>query len=106
VLVLASSSPRRREILAAAGFEFEVRVPDILEQRAADEPAVDYVRRLAHEKALAVATHPGEIVLAADTTVMAGEELLEKPVDAGDAARMLRLMSGRDHHVITGICLR
>ena len=106
MLVLASSSPRRREILAAAGFEFVVRAPNIPERRAAGESAIEYVRRLAQEKALAVAMHPGEVVLAADTTVVAGEEILEKPVDAADAARMLRLMSGRDHHVITGICLR
>lgn len=106
MLVLASSSPRRREILAAAGFEFVVRAPHIAEERASGESPVEYVRRLAYEKALAVPMHPGETILAADTTVTVGAELLEKPVDTADAARMLWLLSGRDHHVITGICLR
>lgn len=106
MLVLASSSPRRCEILAAAGFEFVVRAPHIPEERANGESPLEYVRRLAHEKALAVPMHPGEIILAADTTVVIGDELLEKPHDAADAARMLRLLSGRVHEVITGICLR
>jgi septum formation protein len=106
VLVLASNSPRRREILTAAGFEFAVRVPDIPEDRLPAEPPIEYVRRLAEQKAFAVPMNPGEIVLAADTTVVVEDQLLEKPVDASDAARMLALLSGREHEVITGICLR
>lgn len=106
MLVLASSSPRRREILAAAGFDFVVRAPHIPEERAEGESPVEYVRRLAYEKALAVPMNPDETILAADTTVVIGADVLEKPRDASDAARMLRLLSGQVHDVITGICLR
>jgi septum formation protein len=106
VLVLASNSPRRRDILTAAGLAFVVRAPNIVEQRGAHESAIDYVRRLAEEKARAVPLNPGEIVLAADTVVVLGEQVLEKPKDQADAIRMLTLLSGREHQVITGICLR
>jgi septum formation protein len=106
VLVLASNSSRRREILTAAGLAFVVRAPNILEERRADESAVDYVRRLAEEKARAVPLNSGEIVLAADTVVVLGDQVLEKPADQADAIRMLTLLSGREHQVITGICLR
>ncbi|HYK64058.1 MAG TPA: Maf family protein [Patescibacteria group bacterium] len=105
MLVLASSSPRRREILTAAGFDFIVRAPEIPEVRRAPESPIDYVRRLAYEKARAVPMNPGETILAADTTVVIGEELLEKPRDAWDATRMLLLLSDATHDVITGICL-
>jgi septum formation protein len=106
VLVLASKSPRRREILAAAGLEFRVRTADVPEIRQPGENAVEYVRRLAQAKAEAVAASPNEIVLGADTVVVLDEHILEKPADSQDAARMLQLLSGRDHQVITGICLR
>ena len=106
MLVLASNSPRRREILTAAGFEFVVRVPDIVEVRGPGESPQAYVRRLAEHKALAVPMNPGEIILAADTTVVVGEHVLEKPLDASDAVCMLALLSGGTHEVITGICLR
>jgi septum formation protein len=106
VLVLASNSPRRREILTAAGLPFIVRAPSILEQRGAHESALDYVRRLAEEKASAVPLNPGEIVLAADTVVVLDDDVLEKPRDQADAIRMLALLSGHEHHVISGICLR
>lgn len=76
------------------------------ERRADGEAAIDYVRRLAAEKALAVASGPEEIVLGADTTVVVDEDILEKPRDTADAARMLRLLSGREHAVITGVCLK
>ena len=105
-LVLASNSPRRQEILKAAGIPFEVRAPNIEEQRQTGESPRDYVRRLAEHKALAVPMSDQEIVLAADTVVVVDEHVLEKPRDPDDAARMLRLLSGRDHQVITGICLR
>jgi septum formation protein len=106
MVVLASNSPRRKELLTAAGIPYVVRGPDIEEVRRPDEPALDYVRRLAEEKAFAIPIAPGEIVLAADTTVVVREHILEKPRDHADALRMLRLLSGQEHEVITGICLR
>lgn len=83
-----------------------VRAADIPEERQPGESPTDYVRRLAEQKAFAVPLLPGEVVLGADTTVVIGDEVLEKPRDAGDALRMLALLSGREHQVITGICLR
>ena len=106
MLVLASNSPRRREILTAAGFDFIVRVPNVNEERYPGEAPRDYVERLAEEKAFAVPWNAGEVILAADTTVVIDEHVLEKPQDAADASRMLALLSGRVHEVITGICLR
>jgi septum formation protein len=106
VLVLASTSARRQQILAAAGIPFTVRAPNIPELRHLDESPDAYVRRLAEQKAFAVPMHPGETILAGDTVVVVDEHILEKPVDHADALRMLRLLSGRDHQVITGICLR
>jgi septum formation protein len=104
-LVLASQSPRRREILERAGFEFSVRVADVPEQPFPHESPKEYVLRLSRAKAEAVHRTPEEIVLGADTVVVLDEHLLEKPRDAADAARMLRLLSGREHSVVTGICL-
>jgi len=104
-IILASQSPRRRELLTAAGFEFTVRAKPIEEVRGEGESPIDYVRRLAREKAEAAWDSPDEIVLGADTTVVADHHILEKPVDAEDARRMLALLSGREHSVITGICL-
>jgi septum formation protein len=106
VLVLASKSPRRQQILRDAGIPFVVRTADVAEERRPDEAAIDYVRRLAEEKAFAVPMNPGEVVLGADTTVVIDDHILEKPVDHADAARMLELLSGREHQVITGVCLR
>jgi septum formation protein len=83
-----------------------VRPADVLEQRQPGESPVDYVRRLAEEKAFAVALGSGETVLGADTVVVVDDLVLEKPNDSGDAAGMLELLSGREHQVITGICLR
>ena len=103
--MLASQSPRRKEILSAAGFQFVVRASYIPEQRQAGEEPIAYVTRLAREKAEAVDCAPDELILAADTVVVAGTEVLEKPRDNVDAARMLRLLAGREHQVITGICL-
>lgn len=105
-LVLASQSPRRRELLTAAGIAFTVRAPCVDEVRGAGEDPLVYVRRLAVEKARAVELGPDETILSADTVVVAEGEVLEKPRDAADAARMLRVLSGRDHEVLTGICLR
>jgi septum formation protein len=106
MLVLASQSPRRAEILRTAGIPFTVRAAEIDESPLAAEPPVDYVRRLAELKARAVDAAPDEVVLAADTTVVADGEILVKPADAADARRMLALLSGRRHEVLTGICLR
>jgi septum formation protein len=106
VLVLASRSPRRQQILRDAGIPFVVRVADVPEQRRPNESPADYVRRLAQEKAFAVTISAGEVVLGADTVVVIDGQVLEKPRDARDAERMLGLLSGREHEVITGICLR
>ena len=104
VLILASASPRRVEILRAAGVEFRVRPAHVDESLRPGEKAAAYVRRLARSKAEAVC-RPGEIVLGADTVVAAGKHILGKPSSARDAARMLRMLSGRAHEVITGVCL-
>jgi septum formation protein len=106
VLVLASKSPRRQQILSDAGIPFVVRAANVPEQRGSAESAVDYVRRLAEEKAFAVPIHSSDVVLGADTVVVVDGQVLEKPRDTADAMRMLALLSGREHQVITGICLR
>jgi septum formation protein len=109
VLILASASPRRADLLAAAGFEFVVRPVEIDEQPRDGETPVDYVLRLAREKAAAAAAaNPvsGEVVIAADTSVVVDGQILGKPVDDEDACRMLRLLSGREHEVLTGVAIR
>src|ERR1017187_1284923 len=106
VLVLASQSPRRAEILRHAGIPFVLRAAPVDETLQSGETPEDYVRRLAEEKACAVEAMPDEIVLGADTTVVVDGEILAKPADATDARRMLTLLSGRRHEVLTGICLR
>jgi len=106
MLILASQSPRRREILAAAGIPFEVRTAPVDEVRQENESPPAYVERLAIEKACAVNAAPTDWVLAADTTVVVDHHVLEKPHSEEDAARMLRLLSGREHEVLTGVCLR
>jgi septum formation protein len=106
VLVLASASPRRAELLRAAGIPFDVAVADVDETQHPGEAADAYVRRLAAAKASrAAATHPGRQVLGADTTVVLDGEVLGKPHDAAEAASMLRRLSGRSHRVLTGVCL-
>jgi septum formation protein len=108
-LILASASPRRRELLAQAGFTFEVISADVPELRKPGEDPIRFVTRLAREKAEAViagqAITPDSIVLGADTIVLVDDEVLGKPQDEADAARMLRLLSGQTHQVITGVCL-
>ena len=107
--ILASASPRRRELLAQAGFTFEVVPADVPELQKPSEDPIHFVTRLAREKAEAVAdTHaltPDTLVLGADTIVLVDEEILGKPRDEADAARMLRQLSGKTHQVITGVCL-
>lgn len=104
-LVLGSGSPRRRELLARAGLEFEVRPADIDETAHEFETPTEYVRRLSLEKSAAV-IGPSRIVLAADTTVDVDGRVLEKPLDDADAAAMLRVLSDRDHHVHTAVAIR
>jgi septum formation protein len=106
-LILASASPRRADLLVAAGFHFDVRPVDVDERPIVDERPRDYVRRLALEKARAcVAVGPDEVVLAADTVVVVGDLILGKPADEAEAHRMLTLLAGRDHEVLTGVALR
>lgn len=106
MLVLASASPRRQELLRNAGIAFEVQPADIDENPLPQEAANECAERLAREKALAVARQrPQDCVLGADTVVVVDGQLLGKPSDGDDAARMLRLLSGREHEVITGVCL-
>jgi septum formation protein len=104
--VLASRSPRRAELLQAAGIEFTSRAADIDETLREGEAPRDYVLRLAEEKAQAIPAGEDEIVLGADTSVVLGGEIMGKPVDAADATRMLRALSGQRHEVITGVCLK
>jgi septum formation protein len=105
-LILASSSPRRADLLRAAAIPFDIQPADIDETRTADEHPEAYVRRVAKAKAGAVGGRfPARIVLAADTAVVVGPDVLGKPVDGADAARMLGLLSGRVHEVMTAVCL-
>jgi septum formation protein len=122
-LILASASPRRRELLAQAGYAFSVDAADVDESVRAGETPEAYVRRLAEEKAQAVFTKHKDvpfttasssrvgstevplIVLGADTTVVCDGEILAKPADAADAKRMLRTLSGRTHQVLTGVAV-
>ncbi|GAC1418678.1 MAG: Maf family protein [Acidobacteriaceae bacterium] len=113
-LVLASGSPRRRELLTQAGYVFDIEAADIDETLRPGEHPAQYVERLAREKAQAVlARYPQPsahaatalLVLGADTTVVCDDHILAKPVDAADAARMLRLLSGRTHQVLTGLAV-
>ncbi|MFC5860715.1 Maf family protein [Acidicapsa dinghuensis] len=109
-LILASASPRRRELLTQAGFTYRIHPAHIPEDPRPDEDPIAYVCRLAREKAEAVygqlvAAEPGIVVLGADTTVTVDGEILGKPESAEDAARMLRILSGRTHRVITGVSL-
>lgn len=105
-LILASASPRRSELLRNAGIAFTVQPAHVPEEPLPDELPLAYAQRLARDKTRAIfSRNPDSVVLGADTIVVADEHLLEKPRDADDAARMLRLLSGRSHQVITGVCL-
>jgi septum formation protein len=106
MLVLASQSPRRRELLGCAGIPFVVRPASVDEARIGEEDPGEHVCRLAREKAQSVVCGLDEIVLGADTVVVIDGEVLGKPSDREHAARMLRQLSGRAHEVVTGICLR
>ncbi len=105
-IVLASASPRRVELLASAGVEFETSASDIPEEALAGELPEDHVLRLAREKATAVAgKRDGRFFIGADTVVVCDGEIMGKPRDAADAARMLRKLSGVPHEVITGFAV-
>jgi septum formation protein len=105
-LILASGSPRRRELLSRARIDFEVVQSGLDEVREAHESAREYALRMARDKALAVSTqHPYRDVLAADTVVECEGAILEKPVDAADATRMLNALSGRTHTVVTAFAI-
>jgi septum formation protein len=106
MLILASQSPRRAEILRNAGFDFVVRPANVDEEPLPRETPEDYVKRVALDKAMAVEAGAGDIILGADTTVVIDGQMLGKPENAADAARMLRLLSGRRHEVMTGISLK
>jgi septum formation protein len=105
-LILASQSPRRSDLLRTAGLPFRVRARPVEERRMPGEPPLDYAVRLAREKAEAAWENSDEIVLGADTIVVLGARVLEKPANAAEARAMLQALSGREHTVITGICLR
>jgi septum formation protein len=106
MLVLASASPRRQELLGNARFVFKVQPAHISEDPLPGEAPEACAQRLAREKALAVSrARPQDVVLGADTIVVVDGQILGKPADEADAARMLRLLSGKTHRVITGVCL-
>jgi len=104
-LILASSSPRRKEILEAMGLAFAVRTSNIDESLLENEQAADMVVRLAAAKATAIAARAGQIIIGADTVVVLNEEIFGKPVDVDDALRMLRKLSGATHQVMTGVAV-
>jgi len=107
-LVLASASPRRAELLTAAGYEFTIDPANVDESERRGETPENYVLRVARDKARLVAGRrrdPGEIVIGADTTVVVGGEILAKPADDSDAIRMLQRLSGTVHHVFTGVVM-
>ncbi|MGX8695644.1 MAG: Maf family nucleotide pyrophosphatase, partial [Prevotella sp.] len=107
-IILASNSPRRRELLAGLGIDFEVKVlPDIDENYPATLPVAEIAQYIAKEKADAYLRlmSPDDLVITADTIVVADDEVMGKPHDADDARRMLSKLSGRTHQVITGVCL-
>ena len=102
-VILASQSPRRRELLGLTGLDFTVRAADIDETMNPDAAPADEVARLSREKALAVEREEDDLIIAADTIVVCDGERLGKPRSEQDAVRMLRLLSGRDHQVMTGL---
>jgi len=105
-VILASGSPRRRQLLGAAGIKFEVIESMVPEEHVAGEPAPDYALRMARDKAIAVSVRfPEAIVIGADTIVVCDTQILEKPADANDARRMLAMLSARTHTVVTAFAL-
>lgn len=105
MLILASQSPRRKELMGLLHIPFTVRVADIDETMDPAKPPFDEVARVSRAKAQAVERTPEDIVVAADTIVVCRGQVLGKPADEADAVRMLKLLSGRDHQVMTGLCV-
>jgi len=105
LLILASNSPRRRQLLALGDWEFKVIVADVDESQRQNESPGDYVLRLAETKARAIAANPGQVILAADTAVVDGPDILGKPKDAAEAFAMLTRLRGHTHQVYTGVVL-
>lgn len=105
-LILASSSPRRKDFITKLGLNFQIVKPDADETVLVGESASDYVKRMANEKAnIVAALHSNDIVLAADTIVVCDNRILGKPVNRDDAKNILRLLSGRTHEVMTAVCI-
>lgn len=104
-VILASQSPRRKELMGLFHIPFTIRVADIDETMDPDKPVYDEVARVSRAKAEATPHEPDDVVIAADTIVVCDGQRLGKPVDEQDACRMLRLLSGRDHQVMTGMCI-
>lgn len=105
-IILASASPRRRDLLETAGVEFEICISDADESIPEGTKPVDAAKMTAAKKALAVAeSHKEDIVIGADTIVAAGDKILGKPKDKADAEAMLTTLSGIEHEVVTGVCL-
>lgn len=102
-LILASKSPRRQQLLAMLGLEFTIKTADIDESMFPEEPPREAVARVCAEKARAIQSQPGDVILSADTIVVVDGEILGKPHDEADASRMLHLLSGRTHQVYTGV---
>ena len=107
ILLLASNSPRRKQLLALGNWNFNIVVSDVDESQLADETPKDYVLRLAQAKALAVIekAHPENIIIGSDTAVVDGNEILGKPKDEEDAVRMLKQLRGHTHQVFTGVAV-
>ena len=104
-LILASQSPRRKELMGLFHIPFTIQVSHIDETMDPEKPAAEEVARVSREKALATPHDPSDVVVAADTIVVCRGQILGKPRDEDDAFRMLRLLSGKDHQVITGVCV-
>jgi len=106
MLILASQSPRRSEILERAGIPFVVKAANVDETPLPDEDPESYVKRVAELKAMAIEAGPADVVLGADTVVVIDRRMLGKPAGVEDAAAMLKSISGRKHEVLTGVCLK
>ena len=104
-VILASQSPRRKELLGLFRIPFSICVADVDETMDPEQPVCEEVARISRMKAEATPHNPGDVVIAADTIVVCDGQRLGKPVDEQDAYRMLRLLSGRDHQVMTGMCV-
>lgn len=106
-IILSSNSPRRRELLAGLGIDFEVKVIEGVDESYPDTlPSKDVAEYIAREKAAAYEVADDELVITADTVVIVGDDILGKPHDAAEAHVMLRKISGRTHHVVTGVCMK